>query len=94
MLRDLQSEAGFVWAYRFDGEGKAELMPRDIMPGLAEENASFVWLHLDLVHSRAKQWIAGCSGLPPDALALFVAQDEHQRLFHNAEFAWGITFDP
>jgi len=93
MLRDLQSEAGFVWAYRFDGEGQAELISRDIMPGLGDEVASFVWLHLDLVHSRAKQWIAGCGGLPADALTLFVAQDEHQRLFHNAEFAWGITFD-
>lgn len=93
MLRDLQSEAGFVWAYRFDGAGRAQLVPRDVMPTLPGDGDGFVWLHLDLVHSRAKQWIAECRALPADAQALFASQDAHQRLFHDPDFVWGITFD-
>jgi zinc transporter len=62
-LFDVQSQAGFVWAYSFDAEG------------------------------RAKQWIAECPHLPAEAQALFQSQDDHQRLFHNRDFAWGVTFD-
>lgn len=93
MLRDLQSEAGFVWAYRFDVTGRAERVPREVMPTLDCDTGGFVWLHLDLVHGRAKQWISTCDALPGEAIALFALLDEHQRLFHDRDFAWGITFD-
>lgn len=93
MPQDVQSQAGFIWAYRFDADGAAELIPRDVAPALEMPGAAFVWLHLDLVHSRAKQWIAECSTIPADALGVFVTPDEHQRLFHDASFAWGVTFD-
>ncbi|SEG20625.1 CorA family divalent cation transporter [Bosea lathyri] len=93
MLHDLQSQAGFVWVYRFDAEGRPHLLPRDKMPALELPDTSFVWLHVDLVHSRTKQWIAACPGIPADALSLFLGQDEHQRLYHDADFVWGITFD-
>lgn len=93
MLHDLQSQAGFVWAYRFDEGGQAQLLPRSEMPVLETPQTGFVWLHLDLVHSRAKQWIAQCMQLPAEAQALFQSQDDHQRLYHNRDFAWGVTFD-
>ena len=93
MLHDLQSQAGFVWAYRFDEAGQAQLLPRSEMPVLETPQTGFVWLHLDLVHSRAKQWIAQCTQLPAEAQALFQSQDDHQRLYHNRDFAWGVTFD-
>lgn len=93
MLHDLQSRAGFVWAYSFDETGQAQAVPRSEMPTLRTQRAGFVWLHLDLVHNRAKQWIAECTQLPAEAQALFQSQDDHQRLFHNRDFAWGVTFD-
>lgn len=93
MLHDLQSRAGFVWVYRFDSDGRAHLLPRREMPDLARSEAEFVWIHLDLVHGRAKQWVADCTALPAEAQTLFLTQDDHQRLHHNRDFAWGITFD-
>lgn len=93
MLQDIQSQAGFVWVYRFDAQGRASLLPRSEMPALELPGAAFVWLHIDLVHSRAKQWIADCAELPSEAQALFLAHDEHQRLYHNPDFVWGISFD-
>jgi magnesium transporter/zinc transporter len=92
-LIDLQSQAGFVWAYRFDGEGNAHLLPRSEMPAIELPENEFVWIHLDLVHSRAKQWISDCAVLPPEAQILFLSQDDHQRLHYNRDFAWGVTFD-
>jgi zinc transporter len=93
MLQDTQSQLGFTWAYRFDAEGRASLIPRSQMPTLAPGDAEFVWLHLDLVHSRAKQWIAEQSILPLEAQTVFLSQDEHQRLYHDPDFVWGITYD-
>lgn len=92
-LPDLQSQAGFIWAYRFDAEGNAHLLPRSEMPTLDLPGAEFVWIHLDLVHSRAKQWINECALLPVEAQNLFLSQDDHQRLHYNSDFAWGVTFD-
>ena len=93
ILQDIQSRAGFIWAYRFDDEGRASLVPRDRAPALALDGAKFVWLHLDLVHSRTKQWIAERSELPLEAQAVFLSQDEHQRLYPDPDFVWGITYD-
>lgn len=93
MLQDIQSQFGFTWAYRFDAEGRASLIPRSQMPTLDPAGAAFVWLHLDLVHSRAKQWVAEQNILPPEAQSVFLSQDEHQRLYHDPDFVWGITYD-
>lgn len=90
---DLQSQSGIIWAYRFDAEGAPKLVPRQSMPLLDEGDASFVWIHLDLVHTRAKAWITEQPVLPAAAGEAFLSQDAHQRLDHSADMAWGVSHD-
>jgi zinc transporter len=91
-LRDIQSQTGIVWAYRFTATGEPSLVPRDEMPELAPEGG-FVWLHLDLVHTRAQAWIEAHGELPPAARELLLSRETHQQLDHNASIVWGIAHD-
>lgn len=89
---DQQSQTGIVWAYRFDGEGTPSLVPRDQLPSLAPDTG-FIWLHLDLVHTRAQAWVEQQKNLPPAARELLLSRESHQRLDHSANHAWGIAHD-
>jgi len=91
MPTDLQSQSGVIWAYRFDADGNPAIVPRDVLPDLAPD-AGFVWLHLDLVHTRAQSWIAE-QPLPDAAQEVFLSQESHQRLDHSAQLAWGVSHD-
>ena len=91
-LADAQSSSGVVWAYRFDGNGKPELVPRDEMPVLNSAEG-FVWIHLDLIHNRAKAWVAEQALLPAMATEMFLSHETHQRLDHSATMAWGLSHD-
>lgn len=91
MPGDLQSQAGFVWAYRFDADGSPSLIARDTLPELHPAEG-FVWLHIDLVHTRAQSWIAE-QGLPEAAHETLVSHETHQRLDHSANLAWGVSHD-
>jgi zinc transporter len=90
---DLQSSFGIVWAYRFDAAGSPALVPRDRLPELAPVDGGFVWVHLDLVHTRAQSWVAEQAAIPQQAKAIFLSHDALQRLDHSAELAWGILHD-
>lgn len=91
MPTDLQSQTGVIWAYRFDTEGRPSLIARDTLPDLAP-GEGFVWLHLDLVHTRAQSWI-GEQELPDAARETLLSQETHQRLDHSAQLAWGVSHD-
>lgn len=91
MPTDLQSQSGVIWAYRFDEDGHPTLFPRETMPDLAPSEG-FVWLHLDLVHTRAQSWV-GEQALPDAAQEVFLSQETHQRLDHSAQLAWGVSHD-
>ncbi|MBD3846398.1 magnesium transporter CorA [Bosea sp. SSUT16] len=91
MPTDLQSQTGVIWAYRFDTEGRPSLIARDTLPDLAPDEG-FVWLHLDLVHTRAQSWI-GEQELPDAAQETLLSQETHQRLDHSAQLAWGVSHD-
>lgn len=88
---DLQSRYGIIWAYRFDDDGRPALVERELLPELAPTEG-FVWLHLDLVHTRAQSWI-GEQDLPDAAQEVFLSQEAHQRLDHSASLAWGVSHD-
>lgn len=92
MPLDLQSQTGIVWAYRFATDGRPALMPRDELPTLAPQDG-FVWLHLDLVHTRAQAWIDALRELPPAARELLLSRETHQRLDHTGSLVWGIAHD-
>jgi magnesium transporter/zinc transporter len=89
---DEQSRFGVVWAYRFDADGSASLLPRATIPDLSVASG-FVWVHLDLVHTRAQAWIAEQEELPEAARELFLSHETHQRLDHSATLAWGLSHD-
>ncbi|MGO4284483.1 CorA family divalent cation transporter [Bosea sp. TAB14] len=91
MPTDLQSQTGVIWAYRFNTEGRPSLIARDTLPDLAP-GEGFVWLHLDLVHTRAQSWI-GEQELPDAARETLLSQETHQRLDHSAQLAWGVSHD-
>lgn len=91
MPTDLQSQTGVIWAYRFNTEGRPSLIARDTLPDLAP-GEGFVWLHLDLVHTRAQSWI-GEQELPDAAQETLLSQETHQRLDHSAQLAWGVSHD-
>lgn len=83
---------GVVWAYRFDSHGAPRLIERGEIPDL-DPREGFVWLHLDLVHSRAKAWVGEQLWLPAATEEAFLAPETHQRLDHSANLAWGVTHD-
>ncbi|MFC5418606.1 CorA family divalent cation transporter [Bosea eneae] len=89
---DIQSQTGIVWAYRFAADGTPTLMPRNEAPTLTPEDG-FVWLHLDLVHTRAQAWIDERKELPPAARELLLSRETHQRLDHTGSLVWGIAHD-
>ncbi|WP_449255410.1 CorA family divalent cation transporter [Bosea sp. (in: a-proteobacteria)] len=91
MPSDLQSRSGIIWTYRFDAEGRPAPIPREVVPELAPEEG-FIWLHLDLVHTRAQSWVTE-QELPDAAREVFLSQETHQRLDHSAQLAWGVSHD-
>lgn len=91
-MPDLHSQTGIVWAYRFAADGTPTLVSRDEVPTLTPEDG-FVWLHLDLVHTRAQAWIDERKELPPAARELLLSRETHQRLDHSASLVWGIAHD-
>lgn len=91
-LRDAQSEAGIVWYYRFEKAGEAARPDRHSLPTL-QVPEGFVWVHLDLVHSRAKAWVAEQPELAPMASETFLSMDTHQQLDHSRNLVWGVSHD-
>lgn len=91
MISDLQSQSGIVWAYRFAADGTPRLVARETLPELMPAEG-FVWLHLDLVHTRARSWVCE-QDLPAAACEVFLSQETHQRLDHSANLAWGVSHD-
>ncbi len=91
-ITDAQSSMGIVWAYRFDAKGVPVLIDRESVPAV-DPTEGFVWIHLDLVHSRAKAWIAEQPWLPAGAEEMFISPESHQRLDHSADLVWGVSHD-
>lgn len=89
---DAQSSLGIIWAYRFDPEGVPTLVERSTVPEVTPDTG-FVWIHLDLVHSRAKDWITQQPWLPAAAEDMFVSPESHQRLDHSSGLVWGVSHD-
>ena len=92
MAADAQSSMGIVWAYRFDADGVPSLIARETVPAV-DPAEGFVWIHLDLVHSRAKAWVAEQPWLPAGAEEMFISPESHQRLDHSADLVWGVSHD-
>jgi Mg2+ and Co2+ transporter CorA len=70
---------GLSFAYRFrDGHAEA-LVAREI-PGALAEPGGWIWIHLSLVETYARDWIAQIAPLPARAREILLSDDEHQLL--------------
>ena len=70
---------GLSFAYRFR-DGLAEpLTARDI-PGALAEPGGWIWIHLSLTDTFARDWIAQTAPLPERARQILLSDDDHQLL--------------
>lgn len=70
---------GLSFAYRFR-DGQAEpLTARDISAALAEPGG-WIWIHLSLTTTYARNWISDVAPLPERARAILLSDDDHQLL--------------
>ena len=71
---------GLSFAYRFR-DGLAEpLTAQDIPGALAEPGGGWIWIHLSLTDSFARDWIAQTAPLPDRARQILLSDDDHQLL--------------
>jgi zinc transporter len=71
---------GLVWAFRFDRDGSAEMLPIDRPVDLDSDADSWYWLHFNLVDQRSRHWLATAPGLSAAARDLLLKSDEHPQL--------------
>jgi zinc transporter len=82
--------AGLVWAIRFYPDGSSEEL--DVNQPTAEQDG-WLWLHFNLVDTRACQFLGSASQLPPPARKLLVAAEEHQQLHRSDTCIYGVLAD-
>lgn len=70
-----------------------EPLPVDQPIECKPDHHRWVWLHLDLVDSRAKAWLENLAGLSEDACELLVTPDDHQQLHAFPGMLAGVFAD-
>ncbi|MCX5570674.1 CorA family divalent cation transporter [Kaistia nematophila] len=85
--------SGVIWAYRFDGEGRARPVPLDdtIVPTAPGEG--FLWVHLDVVNRLARDWVNCVGWLGQDARRLLLSADDYPALEYDTQSVWGRFSD-
>ena len=79
---------GLVWAFRFHPDGTSEeLAPEQ---PVVDHLEGWLWLHFDLPDGATPQALKGFSRLPPSAMELFIATDEHQQLHVDDGCVYGV----
>jgi zinc transporter len=86
---------GLVFAFRFDGEGRAEEtrlagFSSELPP---EQPGTWYWLHFNLADKRACQVVGSTDALPEAARALVVGQHDHQQLYASRDCVYGVFSD-
>ena len=67
---------GLIWGVDFGPDGSCELASAD-----APRQGGFRWLHFNLAHNAARQWLEDASMLPPSVREVMRGADGHQRAF-------------
>jgi len=70
---------GLSFAYRFR-DGQAEPLSPVTFPLLLAEPGGWIWIHLSLTTTYARDWIAHVAPLPERARAILLSDDDHQLL--------------
>jgi zinc transporter len=88
--RDLGVVPGLVWAFRIHVDGTTQSLPVD--QPIERHRDGGLWLHFNLAHVRAAEWLSGAK-LPAPALAMLLSRDRHQQLHASASCVYGIFAD-
>ncbi len=83
MAREAEfSLQGFIWAYRFDADGRGTLTLPERLGGRPsdEQDAGFSWIHLNLTDRRAHDWINRQSFLDETVVELLLGTEPQQSL--------------
>src|SRR5262245_34472368 len=81
---------GLLWAFRIHDDGRADALPIDQPIEIYRDG--WLWLHLDLVDTRATQWIRAAD-LPEIAVATMLSRSQHQQLHATGSCIYGIFAD-
>ncbi len=85
---------GVVWAYKFSPQGIPEaIVPEDSFT-LSSVTAGFVWIHLDLIDSRAVRWCEQQTEIAQEeVVTMLTGSDPHPRLEHAGKILCGVLLD-
>jgi zinc transporter len=80
-LADAHPATGIVWAYRFQPDGSAELVPNDkVEDALTSHDGAWIWVHLALADTRCRSWIGQHAPISELAREVLSGPDRHLRL--------------
>ena len=80
-LADAHPANGIVWAYRFEPDGSAALIPNDeVEASLASHDGAWIWVHLALADTRCRSWIAQHAPVSEIGRDVLSGPDRHLRL--------------
>lgn len=88
-----ETHPGFAWICRFDQDGNGTFLGTQTAFALGEDDSAFLWLHLNLADTRARDWLAAQTQINENALEVLGTHDDHQQLEFDAESLWGAFFD-
>jgi zinc transporter len=89
-LKHFDSVPGLVWAFRIHDDGAAEQLPIDQPIPVRPEG--WIWLHLDLANTAARQWITALD-LPQAGIMTLRSRDRHQQLHVTDALVHGVVAD-
>ena len=79
---------GLIWGIDFTPDG-----PREFTSPDAPRLAGFRWLHFNLAHNAARQWLEQAEALPQSVREVMRGQDGHQRAFVDEDVVCCVLHD-
>ena len=92
-FQSLHDIAGILLAYRFDEQGRSQVIAETEAVNLATPDAGFIWVHLNLADERARGWLSSLSVVPQQARAVLLSADNHQVMMSGDDAIWGVFPD-
>jgi zinc transporter len=77
---DINPAAGIVSAYRFDPEGKAEVLAADAVDEAIAAGGGWFWIHLSRADTRCRNWVEHHAPLCEIVREILLNDEDHQRL--------------
>lgn len=79
---------GLIWGIDFTPDG-----PREVIQPNAPRAGGFRWLHFNLAHNAARQWLDHADSVPASVREVMRGQDGHQRAFVDEDVVCLVLHD-